>query len=732
MISILTKAHSYETTCSKSGTVVIFSNGLNSTYLETVRSAKELEKQNSQLNRRIDKNNKILPLYKSIHNSRYQDFDDSIISRYLDFLTTSMLLVKNKAKLEYKLTLTEQEQLRFILELSSGFKLDEAPDLKTLPNLALFIAELVADYQAQEIELLLENLQKRNVQDLTKEYRLQLKEGKRILAVPHGEASIIHSLAHDLTFDATFEMIGQEAIPQDRKDFFTTALIAPANQLYSKGTYRTYFHDRYYEDILSTINLSPPPWNFTNLPIPDSDQWNHNFISTYMNYAIRGPTAAGEEYFGTLGGIIEAAEMLKSDCGLPPKAEFTYESSANDSLNPNPLRYKFDASTSTDEDLPDPEDPTPVEPPDYDIKKFTWYIDDVLQPDQMVITHTFLTEGSHKVRLMVTDMYDNESEVLEKTIDVVNQAPKADFNYTATDLKVSFSGSDSTDVDGRIAEYHWKILGTEIKKSVPTFDYTFNTGGYYDVELIVVDSNGKLSAPVIKTITVGAKRGCKDPLGNLYPGKTHLNPDGSLGGFVADTVTVTGEVHVAIDSFLCGDSIVSGSVFIEQSSVENTIIESESTSTEYNRIYIGFSNVKTSDFHGKNHSIYQSRVTDSVITGFNNVLTLGSSSENSIIEGGRIGIISSNLKNAKISRPFWGDIVMPINSSLINSNIISTDSSNNQSPIRVFSAVVNKPISGWSLTIEGVTVNNPISGSCLEITPTGSTQITEDPWSGCL
>lgn len=300
-----------EPTCSLKGTAVVYSNGLDSYSTDTAYAVFQLRLEASFLNPKID-TNKDLVTYEAHYNVRYKDNDDTILGEYLDFLTTATYLAKTIAKEKYNLTLSEEKQIAFITEVAGGFSLDSQPDVSTYPEIANSLLELTAQYLKGQIDNALVNMPATNASRLVEIYRSRLNSGKRILAVTHGEGSIISNAAYNLTFDPTYVLPGTD--PAEDREKFSSAQIAPASALASSGVYRTLYTDSYYSRIYLKLVYSAPEPNFPFLGTPPgADKWNHGFISTYMAEGVKGPMDS-DEYYGTLGGIIEAAELLKNEC----------------------------------------------------------------------------------------------------------------------------------------------------------------------------------------------------------------------------------------------------------------------------------------------------------------------------------------------------------------------------------------------------------------------------------
>lgn len=85
-----------------------------------------------------------------------------------------------------------------------------------------------------------------------------------------------------------------------------------------------------------------------------------------------------------------------------------------------------------------------------------------------------------------------------------NVAPVGDFSFRPDGLVVAFNGSKSYDPDqDGITEWHWDFDdGADSSTSAPTTSHTFGAAGTYDVTLTVTDSEGAVSPPVARQVTV--------------------------------------------------------------------------------------------------------------------------------------------------------------------------------------------------------------------------------------
>jgi PKD repeat protein len=729
LIFLLLHAYSalaYSPSCSKDGTVVVYSNGLDSSRRHTIDGRDKLKAQAGFLNNQIDKGaeNPKKPnhvRYEFHHNARFQDMDEaSLLSRYRDFVSAAAYLVKTKAKQDFNLTLDEEKQLEFIKKLE-GFNLDSAPQGGSYTAVFNFLLEWYAQYLAGEIENSIQANPQENARLLTEIYRRHINSGKRVLAVVHGEGSIINSAAFDLAFDSTFEIIGLpsevNAPDQKKKQFFSTIQISPASHLISQGTYRTYDQDKYYNDIYSKLNFSAPASNFSYYPVPlVGEQWLHDFSKTYMAIGVRGGQYSSD-YFGTLGGVIEAAEMLESTCGKPPVAFFNLTSQANPHPNSDPMTFDFDGSISKDEDTPvvDPNKPAPIEPPDYDIDPngFEWLIDGRDKLVGMKPAFTFENEGQHTVQLIVTDLEGNKSEPLIVPIYVFNQAPTANFLFEVDGLKVSFDALDSYDLDGKIITYFWDF-GDGLYSSEKTPTHTYLLPGTYSVTLKVTDNNGKAGTIQYQVEVKGAAVGCFKN-GQYMPGKKHLNPDGSMGGFVANTATVSPTVTL-YGGEICEASQISGNVIMYSGKITgNSIISGAMT---INESTINNSNLTSTS----GASIYSVTMNDSTITarGF----SIGESEFSAVVANIRdMSVGRSTMKNSSFS----GDLSIS-ESKVYDSSLSSLSLRNSfiQYSTMIGSSVYESHVESSTVTGSSIfystLINMTLNGqSCMSVSVSGGT-----------
>lgn len=87
------------------------------------------------------------------------------------------------------------------------------------------------------------------------------------------------------------------------------------------------------------------------------------------------------------------------------------------------------------------------------------------------------------------------------SLQTANHPPNANFDYSTTDLTVSFTDT-SSDSDGNIVSWHW-LFGDGNQASSQNAVHTFNIEGDYSVTLTVTDDAGA-SNSISKTVSVAA------------------------------------------------------------------------------------------------------------------------------------------------------------------------------------------------------------------------------------
>lgn len=164
-----------------------------------------------------------------------------------------------------------------------------------------------------------------------------------------------------------------------------------------------------------------------------------------------------------------------------------------------PLAVDLDASGST--------------APDTEIVEYAWRFDDGSVPETgEQVSHTFSTEGEYTVELVLTDDAGNTATDTV-TVDVApepSEPPTAVgvANPTSGEapLEVEFDAVGSSDPDEDIEQYIWRFKDGSTPANGETTSHTFRTAGEYDVELIVIDSEGNRDTDTM-TVTVESRIG---------------------------------------------------------------------------------------------------------------------------------------------------------------------------------------------------------------------------------
>lgn len=126
------------------------------------------------------------------------------------------------------------------------------------------------------------------------------------------------------------------------------------------------------------------------------------------------------------------------------------------------------------------------EDPDGSIVNWTWDFGDNIISYGENVDHLYTINGIYTVTLKVKDN-DEETDVLQKTIEIFNVAPHALFNYSLDDRTVSFT-DESTDIDGTITSWYWEFDDDHYSVTANPI-HTYEKGGKYTVILTVTDDD---------------------------------------------------------------------------------------------------------------------------------------------------------------------------------------------------------------------------------------------------
>jgi PKD repeat protein len=141
----------------------------------------------------------------------------------------------------------------------------------------------------------------------------------------------------------------------------------------------------------------------------------------------------------------------------------------------NGLDCSFNGSSSND--------------PDGTIVSYQWNFGDGSSGSGVTRSYTFGSSGTHQVTLTVTDDFgDSHSQI--HSVQVVNEAPTANFSFACNELNCSFNGSSSNDPDGTIVSYQWNF-GDGGSSSGVSRSHTYGSSGTYQVTLTVTDDQSE-------------------------------------------------------------------------------------------------------------------------------------------------------------------------------------------------------------------------------------------------
>jgi PKD repeat protein len=126
------------------------------------------------------------------------------------------------------------------------------------------------------------------------------------------------------------------------------------------------------------------------------------------------------------------------------------------------------------------------EDPDGSIINWTWDFGDETIAYGQNVDHLYTINGIYTVTLQVKDN-DEDTNVIQKTIEIFNVAPNALFNYSLEDRTVSFT-DQSTDTDGTITSWYWEFDDNHYSVT-PNPTHTYENEGKYTVILTVTDDD---------------------------------------------------------------------------------------------------------------------------------------------------------------------------------------------------------------------------------------------------
>jgi PKD repeat protein len=192
----------------------------------------------------------------------------------------------------------------------------------------------------------------------------------------------------------------------------------------------------------------------------------------------------------TSGGSATSGSVFSVSQNVAPVAKFK-----QDPINPGiDSIVKFDASISED---------------DGDIATYQWDFGDGKSGKGKLTTHKYLSAGTFRVQLTVSDRNQATATVGRELEVVRNNPPVARFSVSpgkgTTDTTFFYDGSASSDPDGRIVDFLWRF-GDGRTGSGKQVSHTFNREGSYETELTVTDNKGS-KANLLREIEVEKEQG---------------------------------------------------------------------------------------------------------------------------------------------------------------------------------------------------------------------------------
>ena len=157
--------------------------------------------------------------------------------------------------------------------------------------------------------------------------------------------------------------------------------------------------------------------------------------------------------------------------------------------------------------------------PDGTIASYDWDFGDDSTGSGATPNHTYATDGTYDVQLIVTDNQGASVTLTKQVTAKANVAPTASFTTDCTALKCDVDGSDSSDSDGTIASYAWDF-GDGESGTGAVAAHTYAAGATYDIKLTVTDDKGAKDSKT-KSVTVAAA-GNQPPTAAFTASSTNL------------------------------------------------------------------------------------------------------------------------------------------------------------------------------------------------------------------
>jgi PKD repeat protein len=140
------------------------------------------------------------------------------------------------------------------------------------------------------------------------------------------------------------------------------------------------------------------------------------------------------------------------------------------------------------------------------IVRYVWDFGDGAADSGVEVIHVYNAAGNYQVTLTVTDdgsLSDSATQTVQINELAPNLSPTAVISGPASGLvgeMLSFSGSGSSDSDGRIVSYAWDFGDGTTVKGI-TMTHSYSATGSYTVTLMVTD-NGGLTGQVTHAVQI--------------------------------------------------------------------------------------------------------------------------------------------------------------------------------------------------------------------------------------
>jgi chitodextrinase len=192
--------------------------------------------------------------------------------------------------------------------------------------------------------------------------------------------------------------------------------------------------------------------------------------------AVPGSVVVGSDY----GGGLYTFDDPREDTSRPPTATIDAPGTVGVGVS-----VTFDGRGSSD--------------PDGGITSYRWEYGDGSSGTGRTASHTYEATGEYTVTLRVTDD-DGNTDTATTTVSVTdrpNEPPTASVSVQpsapSVGATVTFDGTSSSDPDGTLTSYEWSVDGSPVA-SGETAEYSFETPGDHEIELVVTDDAGSMAS----------------------------------------------------------------------------------------------------------------------------------------------------------------------------------------------------------------------------------------------